>query len=211
MIKKLQFLLLLLTVFVLQSCTKDSVALVTTDYGTITIELLESTPLHRENFVKLVSEGYYDSLTFHRIEQSFVIQGGDPMSKEYPVNDSRLGMGGPDYKIDAEIGAPHLYGAVGMARDGNPEKRSSGSQFYIVTGRVYPEQQLNLMAETRNMSYSDEEKEIYTSKGGTPSLDGDYTVFGYVIEGMETVEKIQRAKAENPNLGKVYMNIKMIR
>lgn len=210
MIKTFRYFILSLVALTFISCVEKNRALVHTDYGEFIIDFHESTPLHKENFIKLVKEGYYDSLTFHRIEPGFVIQGGDPQSRTLPANDPKLGAARPAYKIDAEIGEHHIYGAVGMARDGNPQRASSDSQFYIVTGRVYPQQQLELIANSKEISYSAEEIEIYTTKGGAPSLDNEYTVFGQVVEGMETVEKIQQAKAQNPGLDKVYMKIKMV-
>lgn len=137
---------------------------VNTEFGNILIWLHPETPKHRENFLKLAKEGFYDGITFHRIIDNFMIQGGDPNSKDNdPMND---GNGGPGYTIEAEFvpGLKHKYGAVAAARKGdmmNPEKRSSGSQFYIVE-----------------------------NKDGTPHLDGGYTVFGQVISGMDVVETI---------------------
>ncbi len=139
-----------------------------TNVGDIIVRLYNETPIHRDNFVKLVNEGYYDGTLFHRVIKNFMIQGGDPNSKGAPAG-VHLGAGGPDYTLEAEIRDSifHKRGALAAARQGdatNPERRSSGSQFYIVWGR--------------------------TSRG-TPHLDGGYTVFGEVEEGLDVVEKIQ--------------------
>jgi cyclophilin family peptidyl-prolyl cis-trans isomerase len=141
-----------------------------TDFGDIFIWLYDETPKHKNNFLKLAREGFYNGTTFHRVIHNFMIQGGDPLSKDdNPYND---GTGGPGYEIDAEIfpAIKHVYGSVAAARNNNPQKRSSGSQFYIVQ-----------------------------NQRGTPHLDGDYSVFGQVIQGMETVEKIAVQKTGQNN------------
>lgn len=143
----------------------DVKVLMSTSMGDITILLYGDTPLHSENFVKLASEGYYDGLLFHRVINDFMVQGGDPDSRNAPAG-KMLGMGDPDYKIDAEIVWPRHYhkrGALAAAREGdatNPQKRSSGSQFYIVTGRVFNAGQLTQME--RNMQM-EQQKEIFNS------------------------------------------------
>ena len=211
--------------------------------GDIVVRLFDETPLHRDNFVKLVKEGYYDGTLFHRVIKDFMVQGGDPDSKGAPAG-KMLGMGGPGYTIEAEIKDSlfHKRGALAAARQGdqvNPERRSSGSQFYIVWGQVYSEGQLRqfskqlrmqrvqdafnaLAAEHRseimqmrkernraglqelqdklvaeaekrvgNVGLSDEQIQVYSTVGGTPHLDGQYTVFGEVEEGLDVVEMIQ--------------------
>ena len=218
-----------------------------TTMGDITVRLYDETPLHRDNFVKLVQEGYYDGTLFHRVIKDFMIQGGDPDSKGAP-SDRMLGTGGPDYTIPAEILPQfvHKRGALAAARQGdevNPERRSSGSQFYIVWGKAYNEGQLrqldrqlemqalqtafnrmvserraDIMQLRRNRDHaalqilqeelqtlamaevkahpvalSDHQREVYSTVGGTPHLDGQYTVFGEVVEGLETVGKIEQA------------------
>lgn len=218
-----------------------------TTLGDIVVRLYDETPLHRDNFVKLVKEGYYDGTLFHRVIQDFMIQGGDPESKGAPAG-KQLGTGGPGYTVAAEIqsGLYHKRGALAAARQGdevNPERRSSGSQFYIVWGQIYKEGQLRQfsrqmemqqMQSTFNMlamqhrdeimqmrrerntaglqelqeklaaeaqaqvkaqgggGMSDEQMQIYSSVGGTPHLDGQYTVFGEVEQGLEVVEMIQQ-------------------
>lgn len=160
------------------------------------IALYDSTPLHKENFLKLAKEGYYDGTLFHRVIQGFMVQGGDPDSKGAPPN-KPLGGGGPGYTIDAEIGAYHFKGAVAAARrggPGNPEKKSSGSQFYIVQGKAVTEGQLNSLAQMKGITYSAEDVAKYEKLGGAPFLDADYTVFGEVIEGLDVIDKIAAVK-----------------
>jgi peptidyl-prolyl cis-trans isomerase B (cyclophilin B) len=164
--------------------------------------LYDETPLHRDNFLKLVDEKYYDGTLFHRVIKDFMIQGGDPDSKNAAPG-AMLGSGGPGYTLPAEI-LPQLYhkkGALAAARQGdnvNPERRSSGSQFYIVQGRTFDlstmtqmEASLNRgVAPGKEFKYSEQAIKDYTNIGGTPHLDGQYTVFGEVIKGLEIVDKI---------------------
>lgn len=221
--------------------------LIKTTLGDITVLLYDETPQHRDNFIKLASEGYYDGTLFHRVIKGFMIQGGDPDSKGAPAG-KQLGTGGPNYTIPAEFVYPqyfHKKGALAAARQSdqvNPEKRSSGSQFYIVTGEVYSagkltqmERQLEqkqlqsifdgLVVENRDKilqlrrnrdqaglmaiqeqlqkatmdkakelgkpKFTDAQREAYTTVGGTPFLDNDYTVFGEVEEGLEVIDAIQ--------------------
>lgn len=221
-----------------------------TTEGDIIVRLYDETPKHRDNFIKLAKEGYFNGTLFHRVIKDFMIQGGDPDSKGAPKG-KMLGTGGPDYTIPAEFVYPkyfHKRGALSAARLGdevNPERESSGSQFYIVWGKVYKpaelkqmEKQLEmqqeqtifnqlakenrdkimelrrnrdraglqelqdeLIAETKAISmekgkpsFTDEQREAYTSVGGTPFLDNQYTVFGEVIEGLDVVEKIQNCE-----------------
>ncbi len=165
--------------------------LIKTSMGDITIALYNETPQHRENFLKLVNESYYDGVLFHRIIKGFMIQTGDPDSKT-AVAGQRLGAGGPDYRIPAEFVSTlyHKRGAVAAARDNNPEKASSGSQFYIVDGEVYTPDRMTWIAQRTGKSFTEEQQQVYTTLGGAPFLDGDYTVFGEVVSGMEVVDKI---------------------
>lgn len=228
-----------------------SKVLIKTPLGDITVRLYDETPLHRDNFLKLAREGYYDGTLFHRVIKNFMVQGGDPDSRGASPT-AHLGAGGPDYTIPAEFNKSliHKKGALAAARQGdevNPEKRSSGSQFYIVTGEIYSagkltqlerqmaQQQLQnifnglvvdnrsriielrknrdnagLMAlqedlqkktyalakEQGEPKYSPEQREVYTSIGGTPFLDQNYTVFGEVEEGLDVVEKIQLVRTQ---------------
>ena len=217
-----------------------------TTLGDIVVELYNETPQHRDNFIKLVKEGYYDGVLFHRVIKDFMIQTGDGNSKNAGP-ETTLGDGDPGYTIEAEFVYPqyfHKRGALAAARTGdqvNPERRSSGSQFYIVTSKIYSSDELNMMAKrmadmkkqdifrrlvTENnakiqqlqqsqdtaglqalqneliqqteaeaanvaVKFTDEQIDAYTSVGGTPHLDGQYTVFGEVVSGMDVVDKIQ--------------------
>ena len=184
----------------LMACQQDEFthAVISTDYGDIEVILYNSTPQHRDNFIKLAKEGFYDSLLFHRVVNGFMIQGGDPDSKNAAPG-QMLGRGGPGYQIDAEIGAPHLRGALAAARDGNPLKRSSGSQFYIVQGRPVTEEALSQMEMQKNIQYNTEQRQVYMQEGGSPFLDNDYTVFGEVVSGMEVVDKIAELDTDTNN------------
>ena len=174
---------------------KGKKAVITTEFGDIEILLYDGTPKHRDNFIKLAKEGFYDGLLFHRIIKDFVIQGGDPVSRNASKGEL-LGGSGPGYTIPAEINSSfyHKKGAIAAARQGdqvNPQRASSGSQFYIVTGTTLTPVQLNqLAAQGGRPQFTEQMINDYTSKGGTPHLDGAYTVFGEVIKGIEIVEKL---------------------
>ncbi len=188
-----------------------------TKYGTMVIELSNATPLHRDNFLKLVEEGYYNDLLFHRVINGFMIQGGDPNSRGAAPN-IPLGTGGPSYRIPAEFvdDLVHVKGALAAARMGdnvNPKKESSGSQFYIVQGRTVTAQQLESFENQKNFHYSPEQKKLYLEVGGTPFLDRDYTVFGRVIKGLDVIDKIaavQTQRGDRP-VEDVKMKIKSIK
>lgn len=223
---------------------------ITTTEGEIIVRLYDETPLHRDNFIRLAKEGYYDGTLFHRVIKDFMIQGGDPDSRNAPAG-KMLGAGGPDYTIAAEFVYPQLFhkrGALSAARLGdevNPNRESSGSQFYIVWGKTYNASELKQMERQMAMqqeqsvfntlaakhhdeimtlrrnrdraglmalqdkltdetkakcklmgkpAFTPEQREAYTTIGGTPFLDGQYTVFGEVEEGLDVVEKIQNCK-----------------
>lgn len=172
----------------------EALVRISTEYGDMTIKLYNETPRHRDNFLKLVKEGFYDGLLFHRVINEFMIQGGDPESKSAPQGTS-LGQGGPGYTITAEIrpGLIHRKGALAAARMGdhmNPSKASSGSQFYLVQGIVYPLEELNGIEQRHGVAFSQHQKNIYSAIGGTPHLDGEYTVFGEVTEGLNVIDAI---------------------
>ncbi len=194
---------------------KEPMVEITTDYGVMKVKLYNSTPKHRDNFLKLAGEGFYDGLLFHRVIQGFMVQGGDPESKGADPT-KRLGSGGPGYQIDAEIGALHFKGALAAARTGdaaNPQRRSSGSQFYIVQGQKVPLAQFDQMTSRNGMTYTDEQKQKYAEVGGTPFLDNQYTVFGEVVEGMEVIDKIatvQTAPGDRP-VADVTMTVKVLK
>lgn len=182
--------------FSLYSQNKEGVIVeLKTSLGDIRILLYDSTPLHQQNFIILAREGYYDGQIFHRVIKNFMIQGGDPNSIGATKGES-LGSGDPGYTIPAEF-SPDLYhkkGALAAARSGdavNPKRESSGSQFYIVQGQVFSIEQLNAFVKMgRHAAFTPEEIESYTTIGGTPHLDGAYTVFGEVVSGLDVVEKI---------------------
>jgi peptidyl-prolyl cis-trans isomerase B (cyclophilin B) len=174
-----------------------------TTLGTIKIELFDNTPGHRDNFMKLVNDGLYDGLLFHRVIPNFMIQGGDPDSKDAPAG-KMLGMGGPGYTIPAEFVNEnvHIKGMLAAARQGdqvNPQKASSGSQFYIVQGQPVNDAFLNQVEQMRNFKYTEEQRNAYKELGGTPHLDRDYTVFGKITEGMDVLDKISKVNCDRAN------------
>lgn len=176
---------------------KETMVEMYTNYGKIVLKLYNETPLHRDNFVKLVLNGTYEGLLFHRVIEKFMIQGGDPESKRAEPG-KMLGNGTLGYNIPAEF-RPNLFhkrGALCAAREGdevNPAKESSASQFYIVQGQVWTDSDLDMMESRFHKKYSSEQRKAYTSVGGAPHLDGDYTVFGEVVEGMDVVDRIAAA------------------
>ncbi|MDR1341417.1 MAG: peptidylprolyl isomerase [Prevotellaceae bacterium] len=197
-------IMLLLILGLLTACKeeKSMKVLLETSEGDIVLQLYEDTPQHSENFLKLVKDGYYDGVIFHRVIEGFMIQSGDPDSKN-PKPDGHYGRGGPSYKIPAEIlpGHHHKKGVLAAARTPNPAKESSGSQFYIVQGNVFDAEEMKAMEENRkavnpDFKFSEEAIKNYTTIGGTPHLDGEYTVFGEVIEGLETVDKIAATETQ---------------
>lgn len=270
--RKVLPILLLLVSFA--SCKKEqsnenTSVEIETKYGNITVLLYDDTPAHRDNFIKLVKEGFYNDLLFHRVIDKFMIQGGDPESKG-AVQGQELGNGGPGYQIDAEIVYPQHYhkkGALAAARQPdqvNPEKKSSGSQFYIVQGQTFTVDQLSQMALKVNdqkrgnifrkllplyqdtlqtvqrsgdpeaikgiqdyimgkvdeeflkeepFTYNDEQIEIYTTVGGTPFLDNNYTVFGEVTSGMEVIDSIATVMTDGANrpVEDIVMKMKIVK
>lgn len=167
---------------------------ISTKYGDMVAVLYNETPKHRDNFVKLVKEGWYEGSPFHRVIKDFMIQGGQNA-------DGRMS---PGYTIPAEFSTDlyHKKGALAAARQGdqvNPMKESSGCQFYIVQGRLFGEDMLYQMSQRSGFSYSDQAIKDYTTLGGTPHLDGAYTVFGEVISGLEVVDKIAAVQTGEAN------------
>lgn len=182
-----------------------------TDSGDVTIMLYNETPLHRDNIVKLVREGFYDGLLFHRVIEDFMIQTGDSISRHAPAG-KLLGVGSYEtYKIPAEIRFPQIFhkrGSVAAAREGdaeNPQRESSMCQFYIVWGKRYSGNMMDDVEEriARNtgelISFPQEVRDAYFQYGGTPHLDGQYTVFGEVVEGLDVVEKIMAVQTDENN------------
>ena len=180
-----------------------------TSMGNIRLALYNETPLHRDNFIKNVREGVYDGLLFHRVISSFMIQGGDTTSRNAAPG-QQLGDTEESYSIPAEIRYPQLFhkrGALAAAREGdnvNPERRSSATQFYIVYGRRFTDEMLDKVQERLDgvkggVTLTPEVREVYRQKGGTPHLDGLYTVFGEVLEGMDVVREIQWVETDSNN------------
>ena len=182
--------------FQMQAQDAETLVLIETNIGKIKVKLFNDTPLHRDNFLKNIKENRYDGLLFHRVIKQFMIQAGDINSKDAPL-DQHLGDGDLDYTIPAEIIYPKYFHKRGMlcaARvgdDDNPERASSATQFYIVTGKFFTEMELNKMEKEEDITVTPEQREAYMFKSGAPHLDGKYTIFGEVVDGMKTVEKIQ--------------------
>lgn len=171
---------------------QDTVVVIETDFGTMKAKLYDSTPAHRDNFIKLAEDDFYDGLLFHRVMSGFMIQGGDPNSRDAPTG-SPLGNGGPGYTIPANIAAPHYKGTLAAARtpdNVNPNKESSGSQFYIVHGTPITKPTLDGWAKQKGITYNEAQVAKYLEVGGAPQLDMDYTVFGELIEGFDVLDKI---------------------
>lgn len=184
-----------------------------TDFGIMIAELSDETPLHRDNFSKLAEEGFYNGLLFHRVMQNFMIQGGDPKSKNAPAGSS-LGGGGPGYQVPAEFNPNlvHVKGALAAARmpdQVNPNKESSGSQFYIVHGKYIDNNTLDKMEGRNDIRYTPEQRKAYLENGGFPSLDLNYTVFGQVISGFEVIDKIAAVRRDGRNRPEVDVKMKV--
>lgn len=201
----------------LSACGGDgkTYVIIETEFGDMKAELYNETPIHKENFIKLTQEGFYDGTLFHRIIKGFMVQGGDPQSKGAAAG-ARLGGGGPGYTLEAEIGAPHFKGTLAAARTGgasNPDKRSSGSQFYVVDGSPIGDAQLNNQEAKFNFKYNEAQRAKYKEVGGTPGLDMDYTVFGELVDGFDVLEKIasvQKDGSDRP-LKDVPMKVRLAR
>ncbi len=204
------------------SCSNEEqdVARIETSAGVITVKLYDDTPLHKENFKKMVAESIYDSMLFHRVINDFVIQAGDPTSKGAKAGE-RLGRGGAGEKVPSEITTTHFHkkGVLAAAREGNsvnPLRNSSGSHFYFARGKSYSHQELTELVEQINenrhtefinatdstatlvpLTLTEEQIEAYTSVGGIPRLDGEYTIFGEIIEGIEVLDKIIEMPTDN--------------
>ena len=255
---------LLFCLMLLNNCSAKGPAniIIITEYGDIELQLYDKTPQHRDNFIKLVKEGYYDGVLFHRVINQFMIQGGDPDSKQAKPN-ARLGNGGPGYTVPAEFVPEYIHkrGALAAARMGdqaNPTKASSGSQFYIVHGKVCTDAELDqhelrtaqqnavpmfhqyikeeeeamqkagqavipdsvqMRAARRATAYmrehpyrmKEEDRQTYKSIGGSPHLDGEYTVFGEVVKGMEVIEQIAGMEVDEASRPKIDVKIKKMK
>lgn len=185
--------------------------IISTDLGEMKAVLYNETPLHKENFIKLAKEGYFDGCLFHRVIDGFMIQGGDPDSKTAKPG-QMLGQGGPGYTIPAEFKQEliHKKGALAAARMAdqvNPQKASSGSQFYIAQGKSYTENELNMLSSRMGKAFNKQQIEAYTTVGGVPFLDYEYTVFGEIVEGLEVIDKI--AAVEKDRRDRPVQDIKM--
>lgn len=260
---------LLFLSFVNLSEQNEKIAIISTKFGDIKIKLYDQTPLHRDNFVKLISEKFFDDLLFHRVIKGFMIQGGDPDSRNAKP-ETMLGNGGPGYNIPSEIvpGLFHKRGALAAARESdmiNPKRESSGSQFYIVQGKVFTNQELDMIEANQNQAlkkqiigkilkapenknmllkldslqksgnkeelnkfilsidpivekemakqgkfvFTAEQRKIYTTIGGAPHLDGAYTVFGEVVEGMNVIDSISSIKTDKNDRPVVDVKMKI--
>lgn len=198
----------------LMSCgQKDTIVVIETDFGIMKAKLYDSTPAHRDNFIKLAEDDFYDGLLFHRVMSGFMIQGGDPNSRNAPTG-TPLGNGGPGYTIPANIAAPHYKGTLAAARtpdNVNPNKESSGSQFYIVHGTPITKPTLDGWARQKGITYNEAQVAKYLEVGGTPQLDMDYTVFGELIEGFDVLDKIAAVPKDGRDrpIEDVKMNVRI--
>ncbi len=194
-------LVLLVIAFGTISAQKERKVIIKTNYGKVKLKLYNETPQHRDNFVKLAKEGFYNGTIFHRVIPEFMVQGGDPDSKNAKP-DQRLGSGGLDYTVPAEFNKKlyHKKGALAAARTGdrgNPKKASSSCQFYIVVGKTVTDQELDQLEQANKIEYTEQQRDDYKTIGGTPFLDQNYTVYGEVIKGLEIVEKIAETEVNN--------------
>ena len=220
--KKIVFLLLTFIFTQLTWGQKDSIVtkrdrkkdvLLETSMGNIWIRLSDSTPLHRDNFIKLVKTNYYPGILFHRVIQNFMIQSGDPDSRGAAPG-VPLGNGGPDYLIPAEFRPTlfHKKGVIAAARDNHPQKASSASQFYLTQGKVFTEAGLDSVETYRlKRKIPADQRKVYTTLGGVPHLDQNYTVFGEIVKGLEVVDKIVAVPtSKGPDKDRPLQDVKII-
>ncbi|MFN3851024.1 MAG: peptidylprolyl isomerase [Spirosomataceae bacterium] len=205
-------LVLLCQIAIAQKKTKkDYLVTLTTDFGTMHIVLFDDTPLHKKNFIQLVEKKFYDGLLFHRIIDGFMIQGGDPNSRNAKPGE-RLGNGGGDMeRIPFEFKPNHIHlkGALAAARDNNPEKKSSACQFYIVDGQPRTDEEITQFASRNKMEYTTEQRKDYMILGGSPHLDNGYTVFGRVIDNLKVVDEIAKQPKDQSDRPKSDIKMKM--
>ncbi len=207
-------LVVLLVVAVTAQAQKNKIR-IETEYGSIVLMLYDNTPLNTNNMVKLAKEHYYDSTIFHRCIPKFVIQGGDSTSKHAQPG-QMLGEGGLGYTVPAEINDVnfHKRGALGVARDQTPDKSGSACQFYIVVGKPFTDADMDNLTKRTGRVYTAAQREVYKKDGGTPHLDGNYTVFGEVVEGMDIVDKIAneaRDKNDRPNKDIRMLKVRVVK
>ncbi len=206
--KKSFFLILITMFFTGMAYTQSTMFVIHTDYGDMKGILYDKTPGHRDNFIKLVKEGWFNGSTFHRVINAFMIQGGGK-------NDGTVDVG---YTIPAEFYPDYFHkkGALAAARQGdqvNPEKKSSGSQFYIVQGKTFGDAELDQIEKRMGVEYTPEQREAYKTLGGTPHLDFGYTVFGEITEGLDVIDKIAAVKTgyRDKPVEDVSMTIELIK
>lgn len=197
--------------------TKSRKVMIITDYGTMVLKLYNKTPMHRDNFIKLVKQHFFDSLLFHRVIKDFMIQGGDPESK-HAKGEQVLGEGSLKYTLPPEFDTSlfHKKGALAAAREAdadNPQKRSSSTQFYIVEGKIFTDDQMNKMEDKLKVKIPENHRKIYRTIGGTPFLDMNYTVFGEVISGLDVIKKIAYVPTDENNrpLKNIRMKITLVK
>jgi peptidyl-prolyl cis-trans isomerase B (cyclophilin B) len=211
--KKYVLLLCVITFFTIANAKNRKVKIATSK-GTIIVLLSDKTPKHRDNFIKLVRQNFYDSILFHRVIKDFMIQGGDPDTKKSEAG-KRYGSGGLNYKIPAEFDTSlfHKRGVLAAARDDNPEKASSSCQFYIVQGKVFTDSTLDEVRQKRmgGRIIPAYQREVYKTIGGAPHLDQNYTIFGIVIKGMDVVDKIAGTERDQYNRPKEDIRILKMR
>ena len=194
---------------------KETKVQIVTDAGKITVKLYNETPQHRDNFIKLVQEHRYDSVMFHRVIKQFMIQAGEKYSPSDSIR--RASYKELDYNVPAEFLIPkyfHVKGKLCAARTSdniNPERASSATQFYIVTGKHYLDSELDKLERELNVKFTPEQREAYKTEGGTPSLDGAYTIFGEVISGMNVVHKIELVKTDDRDRPEKEIRIKSMK
>jgi cyclophilin family peptidyl-prolyl cis-trans isomerase len=212
--KKQTLLLLYLFIIGIQpiysQSKKDYLITIHTKFGEMNLVLYDKTPKHKANFLKLVNDKFYDSTLFHRVMQNFMIQGGDPKSKKAKPGEG-LGNGDVGYKIPAEI-LPDLFhkkGALAAARGDNPLKESSGCQFYIVQGKTWNEPDLEVQIKRSGRPFTEAQRTTYKTLGGSPHLDGNYTVFGQLISGIAVVDSIISVKKDQRNRPDIDIQMKI--
>jgi peptidyl-prolyl cis-trans isomerase B (cyclophilin B) len=208
--KKISCILAFLLPFFGYTQKTDELVVIKTSFGEMVLVLYDQTPKHKSNFLKLAKEGFYNDLLFHRVIKNFMIQGGDPNSKNAQAG-QLLGSGDVGYKIDAEF-HPQLFhkkGALAAARDNNPQKASSGCQFYIVQGRKFTDEELNALSQRTQVSYPVEHREVYKSVGGSPHLDQNYSVFGELLTGFEVLDAIAAQTTNGAGIDRPLTDIKM--
>ena len=209
---RLPLLMICFFLFVVDAGARNRKVKIITSKGIIVVQLSNKTPKHRSNFIKLVKQGFYDGILFHRVIKEFMIQAGDDSTKN-PVPGKRYGSGGLKNKIPAEFDTSlfHKRGVLAAARDNNPEKASSGSHFYIVQGKIHTDSSLNEIEEKRlgGRKLPFQHRAVYKTIGGSPHLDQNYTVFGEVVKGMEVVDTI--AQAERDQFDRPKEDIRIIK